>query len=388
MARCKRFSRLSHESSSAPPLSPIEVTVFIEHLRLLHVDDVSSTLSLSFSLCSYWTSKRYTKEEISPRIPGLSIDKMTEEKRSVERLDKLQDDRMRQCHSAVVTVLCSQFDMSAYPKDSHICDLSLMSTSNASETILLPHLHTAEDTTLGNGEWVMVHTKTYVQWITVEYEDFEMIVVSFIISRNSYTLEVVQWSAFLLNVLLIFMAFPANSLSEAKNLTSAHLMLVPVLQIALWAAVAIHSPSLAELPLIVRRVSYFAVLSLLVSLTGHFAPFFTVALRCVPYNAHPCPIDFPTPNELLSLDSERARYSSVLDSARIDSSLSPRNVNMELCMAQVRYTLSAVNEFLSIAASAKWHRRQWAEGFARIEIILLVLFQSLNFMLFLICSNN
>ncbi|VDP26648.1 unnamed protein product [Heligmosomoides polygyrus] len=119
-------------------------------------------------------------------------------------------------------------------------------------------------------------------------------------------------------------------------------MLVPVLQIALWAAVAIHSPSLAELPLIVRRVSYFAVLSLLVSLTGHFAPFFTVALRCVPYNAHPCPIDFPTPNELLSLDSERARFVWMLLESRSATGIMSHSFALLFCLAPFIYVLCTV----------------------------------------------
>ncbi|VDO13351.1 unnamed protein product, partial [Haemonchus placei] len=67
-------------------------------------------------------------------------------------------------------------------------------------------------------------------------------------------------------------------------------------------------------------------------MVGYFAPLMTLGLRCVPYHAHPRPIDFPTPNELLSLDSERTRYSSVMNSARHDSSPSQRNANTDLCM--------------------------------------------------------
>ncbi|XGW05086.1 hypothetical protein V3C99_015899 [Haemonchus contortus] len=369
----------SHAGTETSP-SPLEVTVIIEDLRLLELDERPSTIKVVLSLCLYWIEKQLSSKH---HIPEVSFEKAIEQRRYFEKFNKLPNNRRRQCYSTVLTVLCPHFVLNDYPKDSHNCDLLLMAKDNASDVILLPHLHTGENHTLGNTEWTMIHMKTIVQWVTIEYEDFEMAVVSFVISRNSFHLELIQRVAFLLNLLLIFLAFPANSFMSMNDP-----LLAPFCQIALWIVFASISPEINDHPLIVRRISYFVVLSVTASLVGYFAPLMTLGLRCVPYHAHPRPIDFPTPNELLSLDSERTRYSSVMNSARHDSSPSQRNVNTDLCMAQLRYTLSAINEFLSIKASAKWHRRQWLEGFARVQMLLLIFFQTANLILFLVCSSN
>ncbi|WKY12663.1 hypothetical protein Q1695_003900 [Nippostrongylus brasiliensis] len=406
--------QVSASANSTAPTShpPKEVTLFVEYIHLLHVDEVPSAITVSFTKCSYWTERNRRNGRENLRVPELTVEKSIEEKRFFEKLDNLPGSRMRHCYSSVTKILCPHFNLREYPKDQHSCDLMFMARNNTTEVTLLPHLLTDEKHTMGNTAWSMNHLKTYVQWVTIENEDFEMVVISFMLIRNSFLLELLQRSAALLNSLLIFAAFPIGSLRATSKSASSSLLIGSACQILLWIVAAHSSPSILEFPLLVctrikasdrdgsqvsetlleihgfRRMSLFVVVSMVVTVVAYAAPLLALSFRCTAYGAHPHPIDFPTPNELLSLDSERTKYSSALDSARVDSTQSQRNANFDLCLAQVRYTLSAVNEHLSVIASAKWHRKQWIDEYARIEFFLLVSFQLLNLIVILFCSGD
>ncbi|VDL86028.1 unnamed protein product [Nippostrongylus brasiliensis] len=293
--------RVSASANSTAPTSypPKEVTLFVEYIHLLHVDEVPSAITVSFTLCSYWAERNRRNGRESLRVPELTFEKSIEEKRFSEKLDILSESRMRQCYSSVTKILCPHFNLREYPKDQHSCDLMFMARNNTAEVTLLPHLLTDEKHTMGNTAWSMNHLKTYVQWVTIENEDFEMVVISFMLTRNSFLLELLQRSAALLNSLLIFAAFPIGSLRATSKSASSSLLIGSACQILLWIVAAHSSPS--------------PNVSLCRGLHGGYSGGLRCTLasfefsRCTAYGAHPHPIDFPTPNELLSLDSERTK---------------------------------------------------------------------------------
>uniref|UniRef100_A0A8R1IEA1 Uncharacterized protein n=1 Tax=Caenorhabditis japonica TaxID=281687 RepID=A0A8R1IEA1_CAEJA len=85
-------------------------------------------------------------------------------------------------------------------------------------------------------------------------------------------------------------------------------------------------------------------------------PFLIFHLRCCPIEAEPCPPMFPSPSDQFSLDTERSKCNAALDSARAESIRSPRVANFDMCLAEVKFTMSVLNEVLNLHASAEWRR--------------------------------
>ncbi|CAB3397472.1 unnamed protein product [Caenorhabditis bovis] len=260
--------------------------------------------------------------------------------------------------------------LEVFPEHEHC--LKILKMIKSIQLTLIPHF--AMDSVQNSLEWNLSCTKTYVQWIVHHNDSFEQTIFEFKISRqqNSFTRMPIV-CIFLANLIQIFAKFPVFKM-ESNDL----MCFFPIIQLIIGLISSFSTPHSIYLTTFESRLLAFIILSVIIELSQQLLPFFVFYLRCCPMESDPNPPKYPSPGVQFSLDTERSKCHAALDSARIDSVRSPRIANFDMCMAELKFTMSLLEETINQHSSAEWRQRLWRNSYHRIQTAMLLIFNILN----------
>ncbi|EFP11089.1 hypothetical protein CRE_31166 [Caenorhabditis remanei] len=364
----------------------VDILLILERQKLINVNEEQSLIEISFELCFEWETKRGKVPRSRELTSWNELDAfgiITENlastqisKSIITRENQIQNVRSSRSASVQSEKL---LDFSAFPNDAHLFQLRFTSiTRNSSQLTLNPHfVSSAQEKS--NSHWHFEISKAFVQWVVHKNESFEQAIFEFRVTRRpSTSLRVSMFLMFLINVAMIFEYFPVSRIVQKPSVSGFFLccgLLISVVS-------ASQGPKSGSLTSFNYQLLSLLLLGVLIEILHQLLPFLIFHLRCCPLESDPTPPMFPSPSDQFSLDTERSKCNAALDSARAESMRSPRIANFDMCLAEVKYTMSTFNEVLNLHSSAEWRRKLWHNAYRRFEILAFIILQIINFVLF------
>ncbi|CCD74238.1 Neur_chan_LBD domain-containing protein [Caenorhabditis elegans] len=363
-----------------------DILVIAEHPKFLSLNEEKSSLEISFEICFEWETKRGKEPRNRELTTWSELDAfgiITEslENHHVSKSIVTRENQIQNVRSSRSVIIQSEksLDFSSFPSDAHLFQLRFTSIiRNSSQLTLNPHfVSTAQEQS--NSYWNFEVSKAFVQWIVHKNESFEQAIFEFRVTRRPPTFQRIgMFLLFLLNVSMIFEYFPVSRIFW--NLPSSRFYLCCGFLISLVSAS--QGPKSGKLTSFDYQLMTLLLLEVFIEILHQLLPFFIFHLRCCPIESDPTPPLFPSPSDQFSLDTERSKCNAALDSARAESMRSPRIANFDMCLAEVKFTMSTFNEVLNLHSSAEWRRKLWLNAYRRFEILAFIVLQIINFVLF------
>ncbi|CAI4225138.1 unnamed protein product [Auanema sp. JU1783] len=377
------FSLVNCNSNDSEPKNPLELAVILDSPRLVEVDEFTSSITLIFNLLldpinSTQKVPEYNGKKDTTR--HFFFEQSIVESPSQARLSL---ENVGMPYMLKVKVFCENFNLVNHPNDDHSCKLSFISNFwNASRLLLIPHV-TSTSSLRANSRWKCENTKSFVQWIIHNNQTYEKAVFEWHITRLANHTHLVVWILYFWNSFSLAMSFPLIWNSKCS----------PTFNHGIWIClgetliILSLSAEQADLPIFwtVGFKKSFALFAygLMCCVLSNYLPSLLLMFRVIRSDAHPSPPQYPSPEEQISLDSERTRLTTVLDSARLDSARSTRTAQMDSCMAELKYTLVHLNEFMNYKANAQYRRFLWSSCYNRLVALTGTVLQLVNGVIFL-----
>ncbi|EGT33352.1 hypothetical protein CAEBREN_26406 [Caenorhabditis brenneri] len=364
----------------------VDILLILEHQKLINLIEEQSLIDISFEMSFEWEFRKGKFPRTRELATWNEVDAfgiITENlgssyisKSIITRENQIQNVRSTRSLSIQSD---KPLDFSSFPNDIHFFQLRFTSIlRNSSQLTLNPHfVATAQGQE--KSLWHFGVSKAFVQWVMHKNESFEQAIFEFRVTRHPQpSLRVSLFLMFLVNVAMIFDYFPISRISQKLNLSGYFLccgLLISVVS-------AFHSPRTGTLTSFDYQLLSLLLLGVLIEILHQLLPFLIFHIRCCPLESDPTPPLFPSPSDQFSLDTERSKCNAALDSARAESMRSPRIANFDMCLAEVKFTMSTFNEVLNLHSSAEWRRKLWYNAYRRFEIIAFIILQIINFVLF------
>ncbi|CAI2353606.1 unnamed protein product [Caenorhabditis sp. 36 PRJEB53466] len=364
----------------------VDILLILERQKLIQVSEEKSSAEISFELCFEWETKRAKLPKSRELAAWSELDDfgiITENLQSFQSARSVvtRENSVQNVRSSRSVVLQSEkpLDFSAFPNDVHLFQLRYTSVAkNSSQLTLNPHFVVSAPEQ-SHSQWQFEIEKAFVQWVVHKNESFEQAVFEFRISRRPPpSLRVSLFLTFLINMAMIFAYFPISGMYQKTTSSGFFLCCGFLIAIASTGQV----PKSGTITSFDYQLLSLLLLGFLIEIFHQMLPFLIFHLRCCPIEAEPSPPKFPSPSDQFSLDTERSKCNAALDSARAESAKSPRVANFDMCLAEVKYTMSVLNEVLNMHSSAEWRRKLWCNAYRRFEMLAFVILQLINFILF------
>ncbi|UMM36159.1 hypothetical protein L5515_008446 [Caenorhabditis briggsae] len=364
----------------------VDILLIIEHQKLLTLNEEKSSVDISFEICFEWETRsrkvpRSRELATWNELDAFGIITENLESSQISKSIITKENQVQNVRSTRFVSIQSEkpLDFSAFPSDSHFFQIRFTSiTRNSSQLTLNPHfLSTAQEQTESHYKFEV--SKAFVQWVVHKNESFEQAIFEFrVIRRPSPSLRVSMFLLFLVNVAMTFDYFPVSRLFQKRPKSGFYLCCGLLISMV----AARQSPKFGELTSYDYQLMALLLLGLLIEILHQLLPFLVFHLRCCPLESDPSPPLFPSPSDQFSLDTERSKCNAALDSARAESMRSPRIANFDMCLAEVKFTMSTFNEVLNLHSSAEWRRKLWYNAYRRFEILAFFSLQIINLVLF------